>query len=278
MKQTTIPVKPESKINVKASEDLSIEGTQEKYLTAIVKHGESLRITEGNGVMEIKATTDCRLLIPETMSVTVEKVGGDASVKKLLARVIIGKIGGDLTLQSVPGASIEMVGGDITFRSTTGAVEIARVGGDLHGEGIFSLTSRGSWRRCKLAVMWKERLTWTLAGTWNSSFTRGELPELTIRAGGDIKLIVPVVAHAQLEMHSGGDEISIHACGQDADWEDTELSLPLGNGGALVRLDAGGRYPRYGSRGRLPGILRMYLMTWKTIGRILVSKLEDTHP
>lgn len=47
-------------------------------------------------------------------------------------------------------------------------------------------------------------------------------------------------AKAQLEMHSSGQEISVHACGQDADWEGAELSLLLGEGGARILLEAGG--------------------------------------
>lgn len=238
MKQMTIPVKENAKIAIRASDDLSIEGTQEKYLTAIVRHGESLKISEHNEGLEIKATTDCRLMIPETATVTVEKVGGDLAVSGLANRVIVGKIGGDLTLEKLAGASVEMVGGDTRFENISGTLEIARVGGDLDGEGVVGLSSRAVGGDASLIEV-AGIVDLSAGGDVDISATTENLPPMTIRAGGDVTLYVGAKVNAQLVMSSGGEEIHVHACGQEGDWEEDEVSLPLGEGGALVRLEAG---------------------------------------
>lgn len=239
MKQTTIPVKPESKVNVKAAEDLSIEGSQNKFLTAVVRHGDTLKIVEGNGGIEIRATSDCRLLVPDSLLVTIEKVGGDASVKQLSTHLIVGKVGADLTLQSIAGASIETVGGDFMVRDSSGPVEVARVGGDLHGQGVAGLTSLGIGGDVTLLDI-RGKCVVGAGGDVDLSTTLTDLPEITAKAGGDLRLEVTPEARANLELHSGADEISVHASGQEVDWEGEELSLPLGDGGAQIRLETGG--------------------------------------
>ncbi len=238
MKQMTIPLRENAKIAIRASDDLSIEGTQEKILTAVVRHGESLKISEHNEGLEIKATTDCRLMIPETATVTVEKVGGDLAVSGLANRVIVGKIGGDLTLEKLAGASVEMVGGDIRFKNISGTLEIARVGGDLDGEGVVALSSRAVGGDAVLIGV-TGTVDLSTGGDVDISANTENLQPMTIKAGGDVAFYVGTKVNAQLDMLSGGEEISVHACGQDGDWEEGVVSLPLGEGGSLVRLEAG---------------------------------------
>jgi len=238
MKQMTIPVKENVKIDIKASDDLAIHGTQDKYLTAIVQSGDCLKISEENERLIIRATDDCRLVVPETSVIIVEKVGGDLFVTGLANRMIIGKVGGDLALEQVNSASIETVGGDLGFKEIEGTLEIARVGGDLDGEKVGGLTSRAIGGDANVLEFTGE-MDLAAGGDASLSSSVVDLPQMNIRAGGDIKLIVSPEAKAQLEIRSGGEEISIHACGQEVNWETGEVSLPLCDGGALIKLEAG---------------------------------------
>jgi hypothetical protein len=65
------------------------------------------------------------------------------------------------------------------------------------------------------------------------------LPEIRAKAGADINLYLPKDAKCQLVLTSGGEEIEIHAGGQDAEMEEHDFSLPIGEGGAIVNLIAG---------------------------------------
>jgi len=141
MKQVSMPIKTDSQVNIIVSDDLSLSGKNQLLMTALVKESDSLKFSEDQGKVEIRATSDLSLQLPALQPVTVEKAGGDAHVSGLIQRVIIGKVGGDLALVDLAGASVEMVGGDISLQRTTGAVEIARVGGDLVGSAVESVLS-----------------------------------------------------------------------------------------------------------------------------------------
>lgn len=238
MKQTIIPVKPDGKLNIKANSDLRIEGTSQQFLTAIGEHGDALKLTDINGVVEVRASDDCRLLVPEMMTVTVERCRGDASISNLKTRLIMGKVEGDLTLKSIYGVSVESVGGDLTFRVEEGGVEVARTGGDLVGDGVPSLTTLGVGGDAVLRNI-RGPVRLEAGGDVTLSTMLSDLPEMTIRAGGDIRLVVDKSANVQLELESGGEEIMINACGQELDVEEAEFSLPLGAGGKVISLSAG---------------------------------------
>lgn len=238
MKQTTIPVKPDGRINIKAQEDLSIEGSDAKMLTAVVSHGDSMKILESTGGLEIKSSEDCRLLIPASTTVTVDKVGGDAFLKNLENRAIVGKIGGDLTMIDVAGASIEMAGGDFSIRGSKGAVEVARTGGDLLGIDVFSFSSGAIGGDATLKNVGGS-VNITAGGDVLISCFLETLPEIKIKAGGDITLITSEHANGMLNLHNKGESISVSACGQSIT-QDTFIELPLGEGGNEIDLNAGG--------------------------------------
>ena len=106
-----MPIKTDSQVNIIVSDDLSLSGKNQLLMTALVKESDSLKFSEDQGKVEIRATSDLSLQLPALQPVTVEKAGGDAHVSGLIQRVIIGKVGGDLALVDLAGASVEMVGG-----------------------------------------------------------------------------------------------------------------------------------------------------------------------
>ena len=240
MKQVSIPLKLENKLNIKASEDLFVEGTDSSILISVVRQSDSFRYTEAGGKSEIKATSDCHLQIPSGMMVTIEKVGGDASLSGLKGRVIVGKVGGDLVIQNLGGASIESVGGDLHINSAGDGMEVSRVGGDLYGRQIQSL-STGSIGGDVRVLQVSGEVNLSAGGDAEVEFNTAQLPKAVVNAGGDVRLVVPKDAQGQLEMHSKGNSIRVRAAGQEGDWEESDqLSLPLGEGGNVLQIIAGG--------------------------------------
>jgi hypothetical protein len=239
MKQVSIPIKLENKLNIKASEDLFVEGTDNSILISVVRESDSFRYTEAGGKTEIKATSDCHLQIPAEMMVTIEKVGGDASLAGLQGRVIIGKVGGDLVIQNLGGASVESVGGDLHINNTGDGMEVSRIGGDLFGRQIQTLSTRAVGGDVRLLQV-SGKVNLTAGGDADLEFSDPQLPEVAVTAGGDIRVVVPKDAHGQLELHSEGESIRVSAAGQQGEWEMDQMSLPLGEGGNVVRISAGG--------------------------------------
>lgn len=238
MKQTSFPMKPDGKLTVRSGSDLSIEGIEAATMVVIVDHGEGLRMKEDGGVFQLSADSDCRVILPFGVTVTVEKVGGDASIKNLSSRLVVGKTGGDLHLQLFAGATVESVGGDCVIQESSGAVEVARIGGDLLAEvsgSLYAGTVGGDAR----VIGDSGTVQLTTGGDANLKFISATLPEVTVKAGGDIDMVIPVEANAQLELTSGGEDIQVSAGGQELEIENGHSSLSLGAGGAVITLTAG---------------------------------------
>lgn len=238
MKQTIIPIKLDARVMVKCSADLSVEGSEESTLIVIVDQGDSLRMREENGVYRIVSDTDCRLILPDTAMVTVEKTGGDGQLKNLKSRVVIGKIGGDLKLDSINGASVESVGGDCHIYAATGAVELARIGGSLTADGGQSIIAGSVGGDARL-FNYSGKVEVTAGDEVSIQMSEANVPEIRVRSGSDIELFLPENANCQLDLKSGGEEIKVHAGGQEVELEGREFSVPLGSGGATVSLTAG---------------------------------------
>lgn len=239
MKKISLPVKAESKVNIRASEDISVNGSDQLIMTAVVRHSDSLKFSESAGKVDIKATSDLHMELPAPQPVTVEKVGGDAHIAGLTQRVIIGKVGGDLGLNDLTGASVEMVGGDLSLQRTSGAVEIARVGGDLIGYAVESVLSRAVGGDIFLQGV-GGNLNLVAGGDVDVQLTSCEIAQITIVAGGDVRLMVKPESRAQLELQSGGNFIRLDACGQQGEWDQEQLSIPLGEGSGTIKIKAGG--------------------------------------
>jgi len=279
MKKVSIPVKPENKLNIKASDDLHVEGSDSSIMTAVVRQSDSFRYTESVGKGDVRATSDCWLSVPVSMAVTIEKVGGDASLTNLASRVIVGKVGGDLVIQNLGGASIEAIGGDLHVNSPGGeGLETVRVGGDLYGTSVQSLSARSVGGDVFLQQV-TGAVNLVAGGDIEIEVTVPDLPLISVIAGGDICLVVPADdVHGQMELHSKGYEIDIHAGGQQGNWEEEQLSLPLGDDGNLVKLSAGGKITvtdQADLNRDHTSVISDSINDWKTFGEELEQQIRD---
>ncbi len=239
MKQTTIPMKEDARLIVKTGGDIMIEGSDSVQLTAIVDDGDSFRMKDENGVIYIKSDSNAKLTIPRKAELTVEWVGGDASVAGLSSRAVIQKVGGDLVLQSMGDVSIESVGGDCFCREIGGSLDIRQVGGDLDGFKVSTVKAVMAGGDISLSGL-NGAVEVNAGGDIHVQCSMAEIPVSRLHAGGDISFRVLPGTHATLEMKSSGEEINVSACGQQLSVEQSEYSLPLGEGGNKVELQAGG--------------------------------------
>ncbi len=238
MKQTTIPVKPDVRVVVRCNDDLSVEGNDSSVLVVVVDQSDCLHMKEEDGLFKIVANSDCRLMLPSTGTITIEKVGCDCHVDNFENRVVIGKIGDDLKMTNVGGASIESVGSDCRIQNASGAIEIARVGDDLSTENTQSVLANSVGCDVKM-VNARGKVEVNAGDDIRIHTDEANVPEIHAKAGSDIRLFIPTNANCQLNITSNGEEINIHACGQDVDAEEQQFSLPLGEGGNPIVLIAG---------------------------------------
>lgn len=240
MKQTTLPIKKGARVVVSCSSDLSIEGHEDASLMVIVEQGNFLKIWEGEHDVRINASSDCRILLPASTPVTVEKAGGDCYVSNLTEKVVLGKIGRDVRMRSVQGALLESSGGNCFIQEASGAVEIARVGGSLSTERTLSLLAGSVGDRVCLCDV-SGKVDVRTGADARVQVSRIPVEEIRITAASDIELFLPPDAQCSLDLESGGSEIFVHAAGQHLEGYERKVALSLGSGGASVLLKSGGQ-------------------------------------
>lgn len=238
MKQTIIPMKKDTRVVLSTRDDLYLEGVPEAQFTAVVSDADSFRMKEENGVFYVRSDSECKIRLPDTASVTIEKVDGDADVREMKNRLIVGKVGGDFSLYSVESASIESVGGDCALRELKGMVEIARVGGDLLIEQS-SQTLVGNVGGDLEVNTVSGKFESKVGGDVEINLIDPNLAPMRITAGGDIQLVVPAEANGQLVLTAGGD-ITIQTHDNQAEFEQVARDIILGQGGAIIEMKAGG--------------------------------------
>lgn len=238
MKQTIIPMKMDAKLVLSMRGDLYLEGVPTPQFTSVVESADTFRMKEENGIFYVRCDSDCKIMVPEAASVTVEKVDGDANVRNMRNRVIVGKIGGDFNLQDTPTASIESVGGDCALRGVSGMVEIARVGADLAIEQASQMLVSNVGGDLSAEDV-SGKVETKVGGDVELSLINPNIQPVRISAGGDIEIMVPEGANASLNCTAGGD-ISIQTRDNQAEFEGIARDIILGQGGSTIELRAGG--------------------------------------
>lgn len=239
MKQTIVPMKIDATLVVRSSASLFIEGKPMPQLSATVEDGNSFRMKDDDGTIQINSNSDTKLVIPDTAKLIIERVGGEASIVNMKEKVEVQRIGGDLKFQGLKEIEIDTVGGNVIFKEVAETVEIKRVGGDLDGFKATDLSANSVGGDTELSgILGKIQLT--SGGDVHVQINTPQICETKIRAGGDITMVVLENSSANLSLESDGEDISVHACGQELEFEKHSYSLPLGNGGESVELKAGG--------------------------------------
>ncbi|MHC1739745.1 MAG: hypothetical protein AB9897_01395 [Anaerolineaceae bacterium] len=278
MKQTIVPMKVDAKLIVRTSADLFIEAGDQPQLMATVDDGDSFRMKDNNGIIYLQANSDTKLVLPATASLVLERVSGDASILGMQGKVEVQKVGGDLHFQGLSNISVDSVGGDCVFKEITGPVDIKRVGGDLDGFKVGDISIYGAGGDVELSSV-QGKVQITSGGDVHLQLSGETIRETHVRAGGEIDLVVLENAVAILELNSQGEEISVHACGQHLDVEEEHYSLPLGKGGEVVELNAGGAINvREGkdAMGEFSFVFEDLGDSWRDFGREIEEKIRHS--
>lgn len=239
MKQTTVPMKADARLIIRSGADVLVEGNELPQLTAIVDDSDSFRMRDEGGAIYVRADADASLRVPAGVSVTLEKVGGDAGLLNLQGQVIVQRVGGDLTVQKVSNFSADTVGGNCYFKEVSGSVDVNRVGGDVDGFKVGDFSAHDVGGDLEVSGV-SGKIAARCGGDARLQINTSEIAESHIEAGGDISLYVLPTAKALLHLRSHGQEIKVEAGGQHLDSEAESYDLPLGDGGASVELNAGG--------------------------------------
>ena len=202
--------------------------------------GGNLKVDSKNGELIIGCDVDCLISVPLEASVDGKVIGGNASFRAFSGPVTVKTVGGNLSLRNVGPATVEKVGGGVKARKLSGALSVDRVGGDsiidqVQGdvrmpsmggdvrlsrvEGLVQITAGGD-AKLSLSPKGDAKSSVTVGGDMNCYIAESASVHITLVAGGDLQLAVPV----DVTDIPGGCEIQLG---------DSEAELKLTCGGDL---------------------------------------------
>jgi hypothetical protein len=174
-----------------------------------------------------------------TGDLTIKTVGGDLRVKRA-GTTTIETIGGDMTSRKLAGAlSVDSLGGDALVDQVTGDVRLRSVGGDLRlsrVEGVVDAAAGGDGR-VSLSPLGDSKHAIHVGGDLNCYVPADSSVFLTMKAGGDLRMAVPVKA---IDI-PGGCEVTLGEGKSDVDLSaGGNLNLRTGGGEEdVVAVDLG---------------------------------------
>lgn len=138
MSQQSIEFKEGLTLNIHCAGDLALRGGPEPILWL---RGDEVALEETKGGLRLTSQGDVTLSVPRLTEITLEFVGGDASLSGLGSAVQAGEIAGSLSLVDLVGATVvRAVRGDLAVRSLAGPLTVGEANGDVSVRGADTLT------------------------------------------------------------------------------------------------------------------------------------------
>lgn len=199
---------------------------------------DEMRVDQSGDQVRISCDDDLSMRVPKGASLSIQTIGGDASIRGLTGMIELTDIGGDLSMREVNSVTIEAVHADFSLRSAKGNLSIRKADSDVSirdVDGNVSLDSvsddlalrdvRGS-----ITANVGEDVVMYLNPQPGNSYV--------VNAGDDILLVMPPRANATLSLSA--DEIDVDWDGVENEEDATNRVITLGDGSAKFTLSAGG--------------------------------------
>jgi hypothetical protein len=239
MEEQTISLSGKNLIVIKAHGDLSLQGWDQLEARLLIDDIHNLRISQDGETLQVICLEDCDLMVPDGISVRIDKTGGDAHVRGIKGKLEIQKVGGNLSVEGVGDLEIGGVGGDCLVYQVSGQLSGSRFSGDCTGLEVGGPLAFEHIGGDAILQVVSGPVSLRTGGDINLQVTQLTAP-VSLRAGGDIRLHLPMDASASLDLESGGDQISIHVADKDETVEKWAYGAKLGDGSFPVKVDAGG--------------------------------------
>ena len=217
--------------------DLSVVGWEGDDIL-LKADDDELRVEQQGERVRISCDDDLSLRLPRAASIVVNTVSGDMSLRSVMGGVELKEIHGDLSIRDVDSVLIGSVHADFSLRGAKGNLNVKTVHGDAsirEVEGHVLLESVSDdlalrdVRGNVSANVGDDVVLYLNPGPGNA---------YTVTAGEDILLVMPPKANATLTLN--GDEIDIAWKGIPNEEDVTSRVVTLGDGSAIVNLNAGG--------------------------------------
>ncbi|MDD2922220.1 MAG: hypothetical protein PHQ36_08030 [Anaerolineales bacterium] len=217
--------------------DLSLVGWEGEDIL-LKGDDEEIQYKQDGERATISSDGDLSLRVPKLASISIQRIEGDASIRGVTGGVELKNIAGDLSIRDVDSVSIDAIESDFSLRGAKGNVfvksarsdvSIRDVDGNVTLESVADDLALRDARGNVSANVAEDVVLYLNPQAGNS---------YSITAGDDILLVMPPKANATLTLNA--DEIDVEWKGVQRDDDATSRVITLGNGSALVTLNAGG--------------------------------------
>ena len=199
---------------------------------------EAMRCAQDGDTVTISCEDDVSLRVPKSASVFIQNIEGDASIRGVMGGIELKEIQGDLSVRDVDSVAIDTIHSDFSLRGAKGNLSIKNAESDVSirdVDGNVSLQSAAA----DLALRdVRGNVSANIAGDVVLYLNPQAGNAYSVNAGDDILLVMPPKANATLTLNA--DEIDIEWKGVVNDEDATNRVITLGDGSAVVTLNAGG--------------------------------------
>jgi hypothetical protein len=171
---------------------------------------DRIRVNQSAETLYVETHANLDLVVPRSVPVIVEKVGGSAFIQDLDQSVVVQKVGGDLALRRIGTFRLDKVGGSCLVEENSQPSVIHKVGGDL--------TVRSAVTPCQVDSIGGSGDLQLLGGGGLEARAGGDLRVyfgapftglVNLRAGANINAYLPESTSASFVLESGAESIDL---------------------------------------------------------------------
>jgi len=255
--------------------DLQVKGWDRAEILVKSSSDNDIELNESDGVITISCPNDCVLYVPQKANIQVKQVGSNARFRSVDGEVIVGTVGTDLSFRDVGSAQAETVGTDLSARRVRDTISVKKIGSsalvqdvgtaelEFVGNQLIAKRVRGDLKVNQVgsSVVVRDidgQVTFdTVGGTIHLREVSGGISAqsggaatvdfapvswqaYSIQAAGDIRCHVPADADAEFEINCGTPRIRVKTLEGTETIKENSHTIKMGEGGAPVKLTAGG--------------------------------------
>lgn len=240
METVTLKTDETPEVTVTALGDLRVMGWDRAELNGLTDVGHDLTAIETAGRIEVHSTGAGTLYLPRRARLTIEECKGDARLKSLDGPAVVRLVHGDLALRKVAAADVAEVKGDLSAKRIAGDLTLGQVYGDVAARDV-----QGQFRaeRVNGDLYLREAAEGAQAAATGDvvlGLTLKPGCEYAFQAGGDILCRLPAGTSATISVTCGSGEVGVDIPGAQMEGEGNSRTVTLGQGEAIVRLEAKG--------------------------------------
>jgi hypothetical protein len=199
---------------------------------------EAMRCEQDGNTVTISCEDDASLRIPKLASVFIRNIEGDASIRGVMGGIELKEIQGDLSIRDVDSVTIDSIQSDFSLRGAKGNLSIKNAESDVSIRDVDGNVSLESVANDLALRDVRGNVSANIADDVVLYLNPQAGNTYSVTAGNDILLVMPPKANATLTLSA--DEINIEWKGVKNDEDATSRVITLGDGSAIVTLNAGG--------------------------------------